>query len=72
MDADMRFLAAPKADPTRPDMFMKELEEERLDLKKSRVQLLSESGKGRQLEASPYHADAVLVFTADKLSAVFL
>lgn len=32
MDADMRFLAAPKADPTRPDTFMKDVEEERLDL----------------------------------------
>ncbi len=45
MDADMRFLAAPKADPTRPDTFMKEVEEERLDLKKVRKHIVGVSLK---------------------------
>jgi len=33
----MRFFAAPNADPTLPDIFMNDEEEERLDLKTSSV-----------------------------------
>ena len=39
MEADMRFLAAPNAEPTFSDMFMKDVEDEMDDLKLKFVKL---------------------------------